>query len=77
MSEKQLLDEAAFELRNYEFNDLAAAVQRAADEADAADDCVRVPRAVLEHWWVTLSYTEREVLDAINDLLKAADDGTC
>lgn len=48
MSEKQLLDEAAFELRNYEFTDLAAAVQRA---ADAADDCVRVPRELLAAAW--------------------------
>lgn len=44
MSDKELLSEAAFELRNYEFTELAAAVQRA---ADAADSHVRVPRSVL------------------------------
>lgn len=44
MSEKELLDSAAFELRNYEFTELAAAVQRVANDAESH---VRVPRANL------------------------------
>lgn len=74
MSDRELLREAAFELRNYEFTELAAAVERAADlqfafvasaqevkaEVLAGTTDVRVPRDVAKNLYVVAGVLKDE-----------------